>query len=1182
MTEAATDATPARPGGEPRPRIALCLGAHRSGTSLVSAALEALGAELALPGRDASEENLKGFFEHAEVVALDDELLRLAGSAWDDSAFDSRWIADMPAAERRALEERARRIVREQWRPAALSAVKDPRMCRLLPFWLPELKAEGYGGGDIACVIVTRDPVEIAISQRTRCLRNPDFYDFGRTLDEGAALWLSHVRQLLRDADGCRSLVVAYEDFLRRPGELLDSMAGFLGVRPDPAAVDRFIAGFIDESLWRSHADADAAAEVEAAFPELLDAERSLAAFSGRVLGGDETAPILSALGAPRHEAASQRIVSRAYGRLAGRRRAERLEAARTENALQVAREARDAFARSRDEVSAAAAGVEAALREQLTAVEAERDALQQTEAALRASRSWRMTAPLRGAGTAARRMRHVPQAGLRVLNRAGKAGYRRLKRSHPETAEVLRRNLQPLLTRANLRLLGQYSVPAAPARPAGFGLDYQRGAARPDHRPLVTVIVPNYNHAPYLSQRLESIFAQTYDNFEVLLLDDCSTDDSRQVLADFAARHPDRTRTIFNEANSGGVFRQWEKGLAAARGELIWIAESDDWASPDFLAALVPFFRNEAVQLAFGRTVFMDAEGENPIWSMEEYLQEFGPDRWSRAWVETAPNIVREVFSMTNIVPNVSSALFRRFDRLDVLEIDQWRDMRTCGDWMFYLNAIRGGMLAYSPEAQNFYRIHAANTSVTSHKADQFYREHEAVAKCLRRHFRVPAGNLARLQARLRQHWKLNRDDYSDAAFAACFDPARIETAPVRKPGLLMAGYAFCAGGGETFPIQLANEMKAAGYEVTFLDCAQEERVEGVRAMLATDIPVVGNFTDLRRIVENFDINLIHSHHGWTDNTVLDLLPAEAPVSTVVTLHGFYETVQPELLDMQLPRLLARTDAVVYVAEKNLTQMRRVLAGRSHDFHRIDNAVSAVDFVPADRAAMGIPEDAFVLTLVSRALHAKGWAEAIAATTRARGISGRDIHLVLVGDGEARDSAEAEGVPGHVHLLGFRPNTRDYFAAADLGFLPSRFPGESAPLVVIESLLAGTPVLASDIGEIRDMLTTPEGPAGELFALRPGLEIDVEALAGRIADLAGSPDAVAAMRGRVPAAAARFDPQHMARRYDEVYRAAHARRQAGAPGPQQARAASRPRPRIAAALSRVLRPGGSPSLPDR
>ncbi len=589
----------------------------------------------------------------------------------------------------------------------------------------------------------------------------------------------------------------------------------------------------------------------------------------------------------------------------------------------------------------------------------------------------------------------------------------------------MIRRITQPLMARVNMKVLGQYSVGPAPDAAGNHLLDYQRPREGSDFHPLVTIIVPNYNHAAFLAQRLDSIYAQTYDHYEVLLLDDCSSDDSRRVLQDFAARYPDRTRLLFNEANSGGVFRQWEKGLAAAHGQLVWIAESDDWASPNFLETLVPFFQNEAVQLAYARTVFMDASGENQVWSMEEYLHQFCPDRWGRTWVETAPNIVRDVFSMINIVPNVSSAMFRRFERLDVLEIDEWRGMRTCGDWMFYLNAIRGGLMAYSPEAQNYYRMHDRNTSVSSHKADQFYREHESVAKCVRRHYRVPSANLDRMDANLRHHWKITRNDYSDKSFAACFDPVRIKAAPSRSPGLLMVGYAFCAGGGETFPIQLANEMKALGYEVTFLDCAQEERVAGVRDRLANDIPVISTPSDLRRIVQNFDIDLIHSHHGWTDNAVLDLMPEDTDCGTIITLHGFYETVPAAHLKLQLPRLLRRTSAMVYIAEKNLAPLRVKTGPVNTTFHRIDNAVSKVRISPVARSTLGIPDDAFVLVLVSRALHEKGWAEAILATSRARELSGKDIHLVLVGEGEAKDAAEARGIPAHVHLVGFRRTPR-------------------------------------------------------------------------------------------------------------------------------------------------------------
>lgn len=1174
MTDLAQEA-PAENCQPQRHRIALCLGAHRSGTSLVSAALEAVGAELALPDRITSEENPKGFFEHLGVVRLNDDLLALAHSAWDDPLFDGRDMGVTDADAMAGIDSRADEFA-ARFRAAPLAAVKDPRMCRLLPFWFDRLAQAGYGDDDIRCVLVTRSPVEIAISQRTRCRKNTDFYEYGRELAEGAALWLNHIRQALRDCAGRPILIIGYHHFVANAPELLPRIAGFLDAPPRAQDLDTFTSRFIDRDLWRSQPDEAAAAEIEAALPGILAAEQALSDLSGRVVTDAEIAPILAALESAELDLAVNRIAARAYGRLAGLRRNEREEALGTKQALAATRQDRDAIAHDRRQIvettnaqianlNARIAGLNAALIEaervktgqqsqihklndQIIASTGQLEYMKQVNEALQSSLSWRVTAPLREAGTMARKMRGVPGEGLRALNRASQVTHQRLKRTHPRTAEILRRNIQPLMSRANMKILGQHSVPARAAPPSPnppgleglppgmYAMDFQSTGIEAEFRPLVSVIVPNYNHAEYLTQRLESIYAQSYDNFEVLLLDDCSSDDSRKVLEDFAARYPERTQLLFNETNSGGVFRQWEKGLAAARGDLIWIAESDDWASENFLEALVPFFRNEALQLAYARSVFMDGAGEKQIWSMEEYLNEYSPERWSKPWIATGPEIVRDVFSMTNIVPNVSSALFRRIDRLDALEIDEWRGMRTCGDWMFYLNILRGGMMAYSTEAQNYYRIHDRNTSVSSHKADQFYREHESVAKCLRRHYRVPARNLDRMTANLRHHWKITRDDYSDAAFRDCFDPARIKAAPERKPGLLMASYGFCAGGGETFPIQLANEMKAIGYDVTFLDCVQEERVEGVRAMLARDIPVITNFADLKRIVRLFDIDLIHSHHGWVDNTMLDLLPADSPCKTVVTLHGFYETIPPAQLHLLLRRLMLRTGGMVYTADKNLGAIREAGLIDRRELHRIDNALSKSAITPIDRATLGIAPDAFLLTLVSRALPTKGWPEAVASVTRARELSGKDIQLILIGEGEARRTVEAANPPDHIHMLGFRDNIRDFYAASDLGFLPSRFPGESFPLVIIDSLNAGTPVLASDIGEISYMLTTDAGPAGALFSLDEDWQIDTEALARLIADLASDQDRMRELRQRVPAAAERFDPRRMAQNYDKVY----------------------------------------------
>ena len=106
---------------------------------------------------------------------------------------------------------------------------------------------------------------------------------------------------------------------------------------------------------------------------------------------------------------------------------------------------------------------------------------------------------------------------------------------------------------------------------------------------PLVSIIVPNYNHAKYLHQRLDSIFNQTCTNFEVILLDDLSTDNSIEILNSYNDSRI--SHRFYNKENSGSPFRQWKKGLEAAKGELVWIAESDDWADVSFLEKMIPLF---------------------------------------------------------------------------------------------------------------------------------------------------------------------------------------------------------------------------------------------------------------------------------------------------------------------------------------------------------------------------------------------------------------------------------------------------------------------------------------------------------------------------------------------------------------------------------------------------------------
>ncbi len=103
---------------------------------------------------------------------------------------------------------------------------------------------------------------------------------------------------------------------------------------------------------------------------------------------------------------------------------------------------------------------------------------------------------------------------------------------------------------------------------------------------PAVSIIVPNYNHEIHLLKRLETIFNQTFRDFEVILLDDASTDESRKILEEYAGR-PEVTHFLVNTENSGSAFQQWKKGIRLAEGDYVWIAESDDFSDRYFPGVL-------------------------------------------------------------------------------------------------------------------------------------------------------------------------------------------------------------------------------------------------------------------------------------------------------------------------------------------------------------------------------------------------------------------------------------------------------------------------------------------------------------------------------------------------------------------------------------------------------------------
>ena len=219
--------------------------------------------------------------------------------------------------------------------------------------------------------------------------------------------------------------------------------------------------------------------------------------------------------------------------------------------------------------------------------------------------------------------------------------------------------------------------------------------------QPLVSVIVPNYNHARYLKQRLDSVFGQTYPNFEVIILDDCSTDNSLEVINRYKD-NPHLSQIVVNETNSGSPFKQWNKGINLAKGELIWIAESDDYCELNMLEELVgAYLAKPNVVVAFSSYIMFDDEGGKYIPPIHGTAYYYGKDFVSK-WL-----------AMDCVIRNASGAVFKKDAFLQIP--NSYANLRQCGDYLFWVMIAEHGYVAYVNKNLTYFRITNGVTSVNN-----------------------------------------------------------------------------------------------------------------------------------------------------------------------------------------------------------------------------------------------------------------------------------------------------------------------------------------------------------------------------------------------------------------------------------------------------------------------------------
>jgi len=281
---------------------------------------------------------------------------------------------------------------------------------------------------------------------------------------------------------------------------------------------------------------------------------------------------------------------------------------------------------------------------------------------------------------------------------------------------------------------------------------------------PVISVIIPNYNHARYLAQRIDSILNQTFRDFELIILDDCSTDNSRTIIEDYVARFP-AIRSYFNKANSGRPCTQWDFGVKKSEGEYIWICESDDFADPDFLETAAGILdKNRTVGLVYCDSYLLD-EQTNRIIRTSGWKKHIDKHKWRQDYINSGRAELTDYLYLNNLINNVSAVLFRKDTYVEAGFADH--QMKYSGDWFLYCRMLLISDIAFIARPLNTIRYHSGSSCHDYYTGDAYIKEVKRIYAFLNTQIRITcrkrllmARNLAEMRARklirsIRRHSK-------------------------------------------------------------------------------------------------------------------------------------------------------------------------------------------------------------------------------------------------------------------------------------------------------------------------------------------------------------------------------------------------------------------------------------------
>jgi L-malate glycosyltransferase len=713
---------------------------------------------------------------------------------------------------------------------------------------------------------------------------------------------------------------------------------------------------------------------------------------------------------------------------------------------------------------------------------------------------------------------------------------------------------------------------------------------------PTVSVVIPTFNRAAWLSETVASVLAQTISPLEIIIVDDGSTDGTGELCRSF----PDPVRYLYQE--NAGVAAARNRGAAEAKGEWLAFLDSDDLWTPDKLEVQLTAVARTGVEWSITGCELMDLGGHTLT----------GPQGFERAFPLfgeldiTADAFFREHFQSTTI--SAADRLHRVYHGEGFVPLF-YGNFASPATALIHADLFSrsGGFdkaFLYAEETEYFHRLAATapmavvTTPLLRWRVGQTVSlvsppNVEALIRNAMRSLDQAAALGAPLDSRARTAYLAGRRSLltrlaawqimvldTKGAREALREARRAGARPsIRNTALRVAarvpvpllrrvhavrqkrrrarpesearkGLRIALllesdgpGGAERMLILLAEAMRRRGHHVIPVGPAEgtgwlaaQFRVRGFEPEVFRLRHPVDPLCvmGIARLLERHRVDVAHSHEF--SMAVYGAAAARMTgVPHLITMHGGVYFGLRRRRRAALRWAVRASNRIVAVSDATREDLRRMLRVPKIEVDVVLNGVPEQGGNREQvRRELGLPDHELMLLTVGNLYRVKGHDLLIEALAAVPQTP--PWRLVIAGQGEEESNlrrlVREKGIGDRVSFLGFRDDVPDLLAAADVYLMPSR--SEGLPLALLEAMFAGRPIMASAVGGIPDAL----GQAGVL--VQPE---DAEALAVALREfLADEQRRMALGAAAARRAAERFGVEAMADAYEDRYRDAATR----------------------------------------